>query len=74
MNLQELLQETTSLPLDKRLEFIDLLLSSFQEIDQEKQKNWLLVAQSRREEILSGKMQKIDSDVVFKEVHKRFQK
>jgi hypothetical protein len=74
MNLQELLQETTSLPIDKRMEFVDLLLSSFQEIDQEKQKNWLLVAQSRREEILSGKMQKVDSYVVFNEVQKRFQK
>jgi hypothetical protein len=72
MNLKELFEETTLLPIDKKLEFIDLLLDSIQNTDSTIQKEWLDVAQRRLVEIQSGKVQKVDSDLVFSRIEKRF--
>jgi putative addiction module component (TIGR02574 family) len=72
MNIKELFEESSLLPIDKKIEFIDLLLDSIQNTDLNNQTNWTSLAHKRLKDIQTGKVKKIASETVFSKIEQRF--
>ena len=69
MSIDQLTQEALSLPNDLRLQLLETLLASFEEvIDDAIQSEWLLEAQKRRDEIRMGSVQPIPGDEALAQV------
>ena len=74
MNTQALIDEIISLPVEDRILATETLLISLNQPQSEIDKKWAKVAMARRDEILSGRVQPIDGNQVFKEIWKRLEK
>lgn len=72
MNTQELITEVISLPVEDRALIADYLLKSLNHGDPLLEKKWAEEAQHRLEELRSGRVHAIPSDVVFNKLRKRF--
>ncbi len=69
MSIDQLTQEALSLPNDLRLQLVEALLVSLEDvIDDAIQSEWLLEAQKRRDEIRTGLVQPIPGDEALAQV------
>ena len=69
MSIDQLTQEALSLPNDLRLQLVETLLASFEDvIDDAIQSEWLLEAQRRRDEIRTGSVEPIAGDQALAQV------
>lgn len=69
MSIDQLTQEALSLPNDLRLQLVETLLASFEDvIDDTIQSEWLSEAQRRRDEIRTGSIQPIAGDEALAQV------
>lgn len=69
MSIDQLTQEALSLPNDLRLQLVETLLASFEDvIDDAIQSEWLSEAQRRHDEIRTGSIQPIAGDEALAQV------
>jgi putative addiction module component (TIGR02574 family) len=74
VDTNELMTMVDSLPLDLKTQLIDHLLNSLNPSPKEIDELWAQEAEKRVAEIRSGKVNPIDGEEVFREIHKRFSK
>jgi putative addiction module component (TIGR02574 family) len=72
MKTQELITEAISLPVEERALIIDYLLKSLNPSESEIEKRWAQEAQSRLNDIKSGKVKTISGEKIFNDLWKRF--
>ena len=71
----KLLRDVLSLPLESRTELVDKLLESLNvPIKEDIEQSWAEEAEKRLGEIVSGNVETIPGDEVFKKIRDRFQK
>lgn len=71
----KLLREVLSLPLELRTELVDKLLESLNvPIKEDIEQTWAEEAEKRLGDIVSGNVETIPGDEVFKKIRDRFQK
>ncbi len=69
LTLEEIEAEALQLPADSRAELAERLLESLTSVpDPRVEREWLEEAQRRRQDLLSGKVEGIPADEVFKRV------
>ena len=69
MNIHDFMEEAVSLPVDMRAELANKLLESLNLTDPTIDQAWIDLAESRLDEIESGKVQLISSEDVFNELN-----
>jgi putative addiction module component (TIGR02574 family) len=69
MNIHDFMEEAVSLPVDMRAELANKLLESLNLTDPTIDQAWIDLAESRLDEIKSGKVQLISSEDVFNELN-----
>lgn len=74
MNTKKLINEAVSLPVEERTLVVDSLLRSLNLPESEIDKKWVLLAQTRLDEMKNGSIKSIPGDDVFKKIWKRFEK
>ena len=72
MNVKDVIDEATSLPVEERALIVDSLLRSLNSPDKVIDKEWTEVARRRLNEIRSGTAKYISGDAVFEKIWKRF--
>jgi putative addiction module component (TIGR02574 family) len=70
--IREIIEEATALPVEERALIIDSLLRSLNMPDRDIEKEWIVVAHRRLEELRSGRVRAIPGDDVFANIRKRF--
>jgi putative addiction module component (TIGR02574 family) len=71
MNTADLMTEATSLPLEERAKLVDSLLQTLNPTDTTVTDAWLALAQSRLDDIDSGRVATIPGEAVFSKVVQR---
>ena len=66
-----LIDEAMDLPVEERIHLVDSLLLSLNPVDKSIEAAWLEVAERRRDDMLSGRVQGIPAEEVFAEVRRR---
>jgi putative addiction module component (TIGR02574 family) len=74
INVDELISEIESLPIDIKTELIDKLLNSINPSQKDINKLWAKEAEKRVAEIKSGKVKTIPGEKVFSEIQDKFAK
>ncbi|HHJ39122.1 MAG: addiction module protein [Methylothermaceae bacteria B42] len=74
MNTKHLIDEAISLPVEKRVLMVDLLLRSLNQPESEIDEIWAEEAKRRLADLRSKRVEAIPGDEVFKKVWKRFEK
>ena len=72
MNVNDLIKEVESLPLDIKTELIERLLESVNPSYKEIDEAWAIEAEARLQEIKNGTVKTIPGDKVFKEIRNKF--
>ena len=67
----ELFDEAVSLPVEMRIELVNMLLKSIHHAQKKIDKLWVAEAEKRVEEIQSGKVKTIPGNKVFKKIFDR---
>lgn len=70
----EFISMAESLPVDIKIQLIDILLNSIHPSQKEIDVLWAKEAEKRVKEIRTGKVKTIPGENVFKEIHDRFSK
>ena len=70
----EFISMAESLPIDIKIQLIDILLNSIHPSQKEIDALWAKEAEKRVKEIKTGKVKTIPGENVFKEIHDRFSK
>ncbi|MGR8980195.1 MAG: addiction module protein [Gammaproteobacteria bacterium] len=73
MKTRELIAEAVSLPVEERALLIDCLLSSLNTPESAFDKNWIVVAKDRLQQLKSGEVKSVSSEEVFKKIAAKFQ-
>jgi len=68
MKTKEIIAEAVSLPVEERALLVDSLLSSLNTPESAFDKNWLVVAKDRLQQLKSGEVKAISSEEVFKKI------
>ncbi|CDG54290.1 MULTISPECIES: addiction module protein [Halomonadaceae] len=71
MNIQELVSEAESLPVEERARVVDALLRSLNSPESSIDKQWVDAAQSRLDDILARKVATVSSEQVFANLRAR---
>ena len=71
MRLQDLIDEARALPVDERAMLVESLLKSLNPIEASIDEKWAEVAESRLEELDSGRVNPVPGDDVFRKVRSR---
>lgn len=74
MNIQELVSEAESLPVEERARVVDVLLRSLNSPEADIDKQWVDVARSRLDDIRSGKVATVSSEQVFAHLRARLER
>ncbi|MDX1817835.1 MAG: addiction module protein [Marinobacter sp.] len=74
MRLQDLIDEASALPVDERALVVESLLKSLNPIEASIDEKWAEVAESRLDELDSGKVNPVPGDEVFRKIRSRLQK
>ncbi|WP_296936450.1 addiction module protein [uncultured Marinobacter sp.] len=74
MRLQDLIDEASALPVDERALVVESLLKSLNPIEASIDEKWLKVAESRLDELDSGRVDAVPGDEVFRKIRSRLQK
>jgi len=72
LEVKDIIREVESLPVEKRIFIVDVLLKSLNPPDAEIEEAWLLVAKRRLLELRSGKVKPIPGEEVFGKIRDRF--
>lgn len=72
MKVKDLIVEAISLPVEERTVLLDSLLRSLNAPDEAVEKEWIIEAQRRLDEVRSGACRTIPADEVFATIRKRF--
>jgi hypothetical protein len=70
--VKEIIEESESLPIEKRLLVVDSLLRTLNPPDPNIDRKWVEVAKQRLEGLRSGRVTAIPGDQVFAKIQKRF--
>lgn len=68
----QIIREAESLPVEERTLVVESLLRSLNRPDPDKDKEWLVVAKRRLDELRSGKVAAVPGDEVFAKLRERF--
>jgi putative addiction module component (TIGR02574 family) len=68
----EIIHEAEALPVEDRTRVVDSLLRTLNRPDPEVEKQWLVVAKRRLEELRSGKVKAVPAEEVFARIQQRF--
>jgi len=68
MKTKEIIAEAVSLPVEERALLVDSLLSSLNTPESAFDKNWLVVAKDRLQQLKSGEVKAISGEEVFKKI------
>ena len=71
--VREIIQEASILPVEDRARIIDSLLRTMNQPDNEIDREWVIIAQRRLDDLRSGKVQGIPGEEVFSRFRQRFQ-
>lgn len=71
MRLQDLIDEARALPVDERALIVESLLKSLNPIEASIDEKWAEVAESRLEELDSGRVNPVPGDDVFRKIRSR---
>ena len=71
---KKLIEKIESLPVEERARVADSVLKSLTPVDQKIENKWLQVAESRLEELKTGKTKPVSGREVFEKIRKRFSK
>ena len=71
---EQLFKNIEILPMDIKTKIVDMLLKSFNNVDNSIDSLWIEEAKKRRDEIELGKVTTISGDEVFRKIQDRFQK
>lgn len=71
-NIQKIIQEVQSLPVEQRALIVDSLLRSLNQPDPMFDAQWITVAKRRLDELRSGQVKPVPGEEVFARVRKRF--
>lgn len=74
MRLQDLIDEASALPVDERALVVESLLKSLNPIEATVDEKWAEVAESRLEELESGRVNPVSGDEVFRKIRSRLHK
>lgn len=74
MRLKDLIDEASALPVDERALVVESLLKSLNPIEATVDEKWTEVAESRLEELESGKVNPVSGDEVFRKIRSRLHK
>ncbi|MDR5876130.1 addiction module protein [Vreelandella gomseomensis] len=74
MNIQELVSEAESLPVEERARVVDVLLRSLNSPEADIDKQWVNVARSRLDDIRAGKVATVSSEQVFANLRARLER
>jgi putative addiction module component (TIGR02574 family) len=74
MRLQDLINEASARPVDERALVVESLLKSLNPIEASIDEKWAEVAQSRLEELESGRVEPVHGDDVFRKIRSRLKK
>ncbi|GAA0701056.1 addiction module protein [Vreelandella titanicae] len=74
MNIQELVSEAESLPVEERARVVDALLRSLNSPESSIDKQWVDVAQSRLDDIRAGRVVTVSSEQVFASLRARLER
>lgn len=74
MNIQELVSEAESLPVEERVRVVDALLRSLNSPELSIDKQWVDVAQSRLDDIRAGRVVTVSSEQVFASLRARLER
>ncbi|QPL47079.1 addiction module protein [Halomonas sp. A40-4] len=74
MNIQELVSEAESLPVEERARVVDVLLRSLNSPEADIDKQWVDVASSRLDDIRAGKVATVSSEQVFANLRARLER
>lgn len=73
MNTKELSAKAVSLPVEERALIVDSLLKNLNSPDSVIDQQWLSLAKDRLQQLISGEINAISSEEVFKKIVARFQ-
>ncbi len=68
----EIIHEAEALPVEDRTLVVESLLRTLNQPDPEIEKQWLVVAKRRLEELRSGKVKAVPAEEVFARIQQRF--
>ena len=71
---EQLFKNIEILPMDIKTKIVDMLLKSFNNVDNSIDSLWIEEAKKRRDEIESGQVTTVSGDEVFRKIQERFQK
>ena len=71
MPMAQLIDKVRDYPIEDRVVFADAVLQSINPIDPEVERKWIDLAQRRRGEYLTGRVEPISSEEVFAEARVR---
>lgn len=74
MNIQELVSEAESLPVEERVRVVDALLRSLNSPESSIDKLWVDVAQRRLDDIRAGRVVTVSSEQVFASLRARLER
>ncbi len=74
MNIQELVSEAESLPVEERVRVVDALLRSLNSPESNIDKLWVDVAQRRLDDIRAGRVVTVSSEQVFASLRARLER
>ncbi|CAM0556516.1 addiction module protein [Halomonas profundus] len=74
MNIQEIVSEAESLPVEERARVVDALLRSLNAPESSIDKQWVEAAQSRLDDIRAGRVVTVSSEQVFASLRARLER
>ncbi len=74
MNIQNLIEDIISLPVEERIILSEIIQKSLCNVDLDSEKKWIELAMKRKNEILRGEASLILKEDVFEKIRKRFNK
>lgn len=72
LSTAEIIHEAEFLPVEERVLLVDSLLRSLNQPDAKIDKQWIEVTRRRREQLLSGQVTGVSSELVLARLHARF--
>jgi putative addiction module component (TIGR02574 family) len=71
-NIEDIIKEATSLPVEERIIVVDSLLRTLNMPDPDIDKEWAVVAKRRLVELRSGRVNPVPGDQIFARIRERF--